>query len=61
MICEKHNAPAVFYSEPLDCYMCFRCLASTGKLLYIDKSYKEEVEDFERIRDLTAQAVKQNL
>ncbi len=32
MICEKHNAPAVFYSEPLDFYMCFRCLASTGKL-----------------------------
>jgi hypothetical protein len=54
MICEKHNAPAVFYSEPLDCYMCFKCLASTGKLLYIDKSYKQEVEDFERIRDLTA-------
>ena len=40
--------------------MCFKCLVSTEKLLYIDKSYKNEMDEFERIKELTAEAVRSN-
>lgn len=61
MLCKEHGAPAVFFSQQQDCYYCFKCLVSSGQLLYIDKSYKDEMEDFERIRDLTAEAVNTNI
>lgn len=51
----------MFFSQQQDCYLCFKCLVSSGQLLYIDQSYKEEMEDFERIRDLTAKAVTSNI
>jgi len=50
MICETHKAPAVFFSEKEDRYVCFKCLAASEKLLYIDKNYIDEMEDFERIK-----------
>lgn len=28
--------------------------------MYIDKSYKEQMDEFERIRDLTSEAIKSN-
>lgn len=31
------------------------------KLLYIDKSYKVNIDDFERIRELTVNAIKSNI
>ena len=60
MICETHKAPAVFFSEKEDRYVCFKCLAASEKLLYIDKNYLEEMEDFERIKRLTSDAITSN-
>jgi hypothetical protein len=60
MLCDTHKAPAVFYSNKEERYVCFKCIVSSEKLLYIDKSYKKEMEDFERIKDLTAEAVRSN-
>ena len=37
-----HKAPAVFFSEKEDRYVCFKCLAASEKLLYIDKNYLEK-------------------
>jgi len=61
MLCTMHKSPAVFFSEKEDRYVCFKCLVSTEKLLYIDKSYKKEMDEFERIKELTASAVKSNI
>jgi len=61
MLCDTHKAPAVFFSNKEDRYVCFKCLVASEKLLYIDKSYKKEMEDFERIKELTAEAVKTNV
>lgn len=61
MLCDTHKAPAVFYSNKEDRYVCFKCIVSSEKLLYIDKSYKHEMEDFERIKDLTAEAARSNI
>lgn len=47
MICDTHKAPAVFFSNKEERYVCFKCLVSSEKLLYIDKSYKAEMEYFE--------------
>jgi hypothetical protein len=61
MLCSTHKSPAVFFSEKEDRYVCFKCLVSQEKLLYIDKSYKTEMEEFERIKELTAEAVRSNM
>jgi hypothetical protein len=42
-------------------YVCFKCLVSSEQLLYIDKSYKSEMEDFERIKSITEEAMKTNV
>jgi hypothetical protein len=60
MLCDPHKAPAVFFSNKEDRYVCFKCLISMEKLQYIDKSYNREMEDFERIKELTAEACKTN-
>jgi hypothetical protein len=60
MLCEQHKAPAVFFSQKEDRYVCFKCLVSQERLMYIDKSYKEEMDEFERIKTLTSQAIKSN-
>lgn len=61
MLCDRHKAPAVFFSQKEDRYVCFKCLVAQEKLLYIDKGYKEQMDEFERIRDLTQEAIKSNL
>lgn len=60
MICDTHKAPAVFFSNKEDRYVCFKCLVSSEKLLYIDKSYKAEMEYFEQIKSIAVQAIKSN-
>lgn len=61
MLCEMHGAPAAFFSQKEDRYVCFKCLVNSEQLLYIDKSYKHEMEDFERIKSLTEEAIKSNI
>jgi len=61
MLCDTHKAPAVFFSNKEERYVCFKCLVASEKLLYIDKSYKSQMEDFEKIKEMTAEAVKSNV
>lgn len=60
MVCEKHKAPASFFSHKEERYVCFKCLVSQEQLLFIDKRYKEHMDDFERIKTLTAKAIQSN-
>lgn len=60
MLCDTHKAPAVFFSNKEDRYVCFKCLVQSEKLLYIDQGYKKEMEEFERIKQLVAEAVRTN-
>lgn len=60
MLCDEHKEPAVFYSNQHERYMCFKCLMAQNKLLFIDKSYKDEMEEFIKIRELTYDAVEHN-
>ena len=57
MVCDRHKAPAIFFSHKEERYVCFKCLVSQEKLLYIDKRYKEQMDDFERIKALTVEAI----
>lgn len=61
MLCETHKSPAVFFSNKEKRYVCFKCLVSMEKLQYIDKSYNAEMEEFERIKELTNDACRNNL
>jgi len=36
MLCDTHKAPAVFFSNKEERYVCFKCLVASEKLLYID-------------------------
>lgn len=58
MLCDTHKAPAVFFSQKEERYVCFKCLINNEKLQYIDKSYNREMEDFERIKQITSEACK---
>ena len=60
MVCDLHNAPAAFFSHKEDRYVCFKCLVHSEQLLYIDKSYKEKMEEFDSIKNLTIEAIKSN-
>jgi len=58
--CEPHNAPAVFFSKQQNQYKCFKCLVGEQDLVYIDKRFKKEMEDFEDIKNTTKKAVVDN-
>ena len=58
--CEPHNAPAVFFSKQQNAYKCFKCLVGEQDLVYIDKRFKKEMEDFESIKEFTMKAVVDN-
>ena len=57
MLCDTHKAPAAFFSEKENRYVCFKCLVASEQLLYIDSSYEKDMEDFEKIKKLTAEAI----
>ena len=57
MLCESHQAAAVFYSEKEGKYVCFKCLVDSEKLLYIGQSYKQDLEEFELIKKKTEEAI----
>lgn len=58
--CIPHNAPAVFFSKQQNAYKCFKCLVGEQDLIYIDKRFKKEMEDFEGIKQFTQKAVTEN-
>lgn len=45
--CTTHNAPATFYSKAEQKYKCLKCIVASEDLHYIDKKYKNQLEEFE--------------
>lgn len=58
--CPEHNAPATFFSRHDNAYKCLKCLVEREDLQYIDKKYKKNLEDFEKIKDFVAKSIKDN-
>jgi len=58
--CETHNAPATFFSRQLQKYQCLKCLVAREDLQYIDKKYKKQLEEFEKIKEYSAKAIIEN-
>ena len=58
--CEKHNAPATFYSKAEQRYKCLKCIVAIQDLHYIDKRYKKQLEEFESIKSYTYKAIQEN-
>ena len=58
--CIPHNTPAVFFAKAEGVYKCFKCLVAEQDLMYIDKDYKKQMEDFESIKEYTYKAVLEN-
>ena len=45
--CLEHNKPAVFFSKADDKWKCFLCMMNQDGLVYVDKQYKHDMEDYE--------------
>jgi hypothetical protein len=58
--CGDHNRPAVFFSKKLNSWRCFLCMMSQEGLVYVDKQYKHDMEDFEAIKANTYRSVVEN-
>ena len=58
--CLQHNAPATFYSKAEQKYKCLKCIVASEDLHYIDKKYKNQLEEFEQIKAYTAKAIIEN-
>jgi len=58
--CITHNAPATFYSKAEQKYKCLKCIVASEDLHYIDKKYKNQLEEFEQIKSYTAKAILEN-
>ena len=58
--CTTHNAPATFYSKAEQKYKCLKCIVASEDLHYIDKKYKNQLEEFEQIKAYTAKAITEN-
>ena len=58
--CETHGAPATFFSRQLQKYQCLKCLVAREDLQYIDKKYKKQLEDFEKIKEYASKAIQEN-
>ena len=48
--CEEHKRPAVFFSQKLNKWRCFLCMMNQEGLVYVDKQYKHDMEDYEQIK-----------
>ena len=56
--CDTHKAPAVFFSNKFNKYQCLKCLIEEQELVYIDKRFKQEMDDFERIKHYLINVIK---
>ena len=55
--CDKHHIVAQFFSAKANKYKCFKCLVEEQELVYIDKRFKKEMEEFERIKQKTTDSI----
>ncbi|CDW76656.1 kelch motif family protein [Stylonychia lemnae] len=60
ILCESHKSQAVFFSNQQQKYKCFKCLLQEQDLIYIDKKFKKEMEEYERIKRMAADAITSN-
>ena len=58
--CQEHDLPATFYSKAEQRYKCLKCIVASEDLHYIDKKYKNQLEEFEQIKSQTAKAIIEN-
>jgi len=58
--CTDHNRPAVFFSQKMNSWRCFLCMMSQEGLVYVDKQYKHDMEDYEAIKAMTYRTVVEN-
>jgi len=58
--CQDHNRPAVFFSQKMNSWRCFLCMMSQEGLVYVDKQYKHDMEDYEAIKAMTYRTVVEN-
>ena len=58
--CEEHNRPAVFFSQTQKQWRCFLCMMSKEGLIYVDKQYKHDMEDYENIKSTTFRVIMEN-
>ena len=58
--CTDHNRPAVFFSSKLNSWRCFLCMMNQEGLVYVDKQYKKDMEDYEAIKSMTHRTVLEN-
>lgn len=58
--CTDHNRPAVFFSQKLGSWRCFLCMMNQEGLVYVDKQYKHDMEDYEAIKAATYRTVVEN-
>jgi hypothetical protein len=45
--CTDHNRPAVFFSQQKNSWRCFLCMMNEDGLIYVDKQYKHDMEEYE--------------
>ena len=58
--CADHNRPAVFFSQKMNSWRCFLCMMSQEGLVYVDKQYKHDMEEYESIKAMTYRTVVEN-
>lgn len=58
--CEDHNRPAVFFSQKSKAWKCFLCMLNQEGLVYVDKQYKNDMEEYESIKKMTHRIVTEN-
>ena len=58
--CKEHNKPAVFFSQQKNSWRCFLCMMNEDGLIYVDKQYKHDMEQFEQIKAATYRTVVEN-
>ena len=49
---------AIFYSNSKQAYKCFKCLLEEQDLIYIDKQFKKDMEQFEKVKEKAARVIK---
>lgn len=55
--CEDHNKPAVFFAAKLNKWLCFECMIDREGLVFVDRQYKLDMDEFEKIKSKAYNAI----
>ena len=50
MLCTAHNQKAIFFSDQQKKFKCQQCLLEEQNLVFVNESYQQQLEDFDRIK-----------